>query len=63
MLEQKYNPLKYDIHPLDFIKKIENHTEQVLDMVSKDLENTLKSAENGLSSWEKNHRASLDEAY
>lgn len=57
------NPLQYNIHPLDFIKKIENHTEQVLDMVSKDLENTLKSVENGLSSLEKNHTDTLDEAY
>lgn len=53
MLEKKTdNPLKYDIHPLDFIKK----------KVSDDIYNTINIAENGLSSWEKNRRASLDES-
>lgn len=53
MEQEKYNPLKYDIHPLDFINK------KTID----DVYDTLNIAENGLSSWEKIHRDSLDEAY
>lgn len=54
MLEKKTdNPLKYDIHPLDFIKK----------KTIADVYDTLNIAENVLSSWEKIHRDSLDEAY
>lgn len=49
--QKTYNPLQYNIHPLDFIKK----------KTIEGLESTLKSSENGLSSSEKNHRASLEE--
>ena len=49
----KDNPLQYDIHPLDFC------TKKTIEW----LENALNSDENGLSSSEKIHRESLDEAY